>query len=33
MGTYSNDFFGPQQVVERNGSLVLVLGPKKLEFP
>lgn len=33
VGTYSNDFFGPQQVVERNGSLVLVLGPKKLEFP
>ncbi|MFI0432382.1 MAG: serine hydrolase [Candidatus Nanopelagicales bacterium] len=33
VGTYSNDFFGPQQVVERNGALVLVLGPKKLEIP
>lgn len=32
-GTYGNDFFGPQQVLERAGGLVLVLGPKRLEFP
>lgn len=32
-GTYGNDYFGAQQVVERNGGLVLVLGPKRLEFP
>lgn len=32
-GTYNSDYYGPAQVVDRNGSLVLILGPKNMEFP
>ena len=32
-GTYRSDYYGPAQVVERDGRLVLVLGPKDMEFP
>ncbi|MCB0915943.1 MAG: serine hydrolase [Actinobacteria bacterium] len=32
-GTYSNDYYGPMQVVRRGESLVMVLGPKSMEFP
>ncbi len=32
-GTYANDYYGPLQVVARGDSLVMVLGPKGLEFP
>jgi CubicO group peptidase (beta-lactamase class C family) len=30
LGTYSNDFLGDAQVVEQNGALAIVLGPRKL---
>jgi CubicO group peptidase (beta-lactamase class C family) len=32
VGTYFNDFYGPLQVVERNGALVMQLGPAPEEF-
>jgi len=31
-GKYANDYFGPIELVERDGQLVLRLGPKPLEF-
>jgi CubicO group peptidase (beta-lactamase class C family) len=31
-GKYVNDFFGPIELVDRQGTLVLRLGPKPLEF-
>lgn len=33
VGTYSNDFFGPARVVEKDGGLAMELGPKPLVFP
>lgn len=33
VGARRNDYFGPMQVVERGGGLVMLLGPKPLEFP
>lgn len=33
IGTYENDYYGPLQVVDRGESLVMVLGPKSMEFP
>jgi len=32
-GKYANDFFGPIEIVEKEGSLVLRIGPKPMEFP
>ncbi len=32
-GTYANDYFGPIEIIERDGGLVLLLGPQKLPFP
>ena len=31
-GKYANDFFGPIELVDREGELVLRLGPKPMEF-
>ena len=31
-GKYANDFFGPLEVAEKQGTLVLRMGPKPLEF-
>jgi CubicO group peptidase (beta-lactamase class C family) len=33
LGTYKNDFFGEMTIVEKNGGLAMVLGPKKMAFP
>jgi CubicO group peptidase (beta-lactamase class C family) len=33
VGTYANEYFGPAEVAEVNGALVLRLGPDALEFP
>jgi hypothetical protein len=33
LGTYANDFFGPIEVVEKDGALRLRMGPKKSSFP
>lgn len=33
VGTYTNELFGSANVIERDGGLVLQLGPKKMEFP
>jgi CubicO group peptidase (beta-lactamase class C family) len=33
VGTYDNDFYGPIQIVDRDGSLVMSQGPKPNEFP
>ncbi len=32
-GTYASDYFGPAQIIRRNGELVLKLGPKGTELP
>jgi CubicO group peptidase (beta-lactamase class C family) len=32
-GTYDNDYYGPLQVAEENGTLVLTLGAKPLTLP
>lgn len=32
-GKYANDFFGPIELVEKQGALWLRMGPKPLEFP
>lgn len=32
-GTYANDYYGPAVVVARGDALVMILGPKSLEFP
>ena len=32
-GRYTNDFFGPIEIAERQDNLVLRLGPKLQEFP
>ena len=29
VGTYANDYFGPIEIVEKEGTLILTLGPKK----
>ncbi|HWL27476.1 MAG TPA: serine hydrolase, partial [Burkholderiaceae bacterium] len=31
-GTYANDYYGPAQVQQRDGALVLVMGPTRREF-
>jgi CubicO group peptidase (beta-lactamase class C family) len=33
LGNYANDFFGDIAIVEKNGGLAIVEGPKKLTFP
>ena len=33
MGTYSNDFFGEISVIENEGGLAIVQGPKNKTFP
>ena len=33
LGTYSNDFFGEIAVIEKEGGLAIVQGPKKMTFP
>jgi CubicO group peptidase (beta-lactamase class C family) len=33
IGTYQNAFYGPAQVRERNGRLVMLLGPRSKTFP
>src|SRR6478736_2620643 len=33
LGKYSNDFFGDIAIVEKDGGLAIVEGPKKLTFP
>jgi len=33
LGKYANDFFGDIAIVEKDGGLAIVLGPKKLTFP
>jgi CubicO group peptidase (beta-lactamase class C family) len=33
VGSFANDFFGPAQIIRRNGDLVLKLGPKGVEYP
>jgi hypothetical protein len=32
-GTYHNDYFGDMEIVEQNGALQLLLGPKKRSTP
>lgn len=32
-GSYANDYYGPALVVARGDTLVMILGPKSLEFP
>jgi CubicO group peptidase (beta-lactamase class C family) len=32
LGAYKNDFFGEMTIVEKNGGLAMVLGPKKMAF-
>lgn len=32
-GSYANDYFGAAQVSERDGQLILTMGPKGLAFP
>src|SRR5690606_28852987 len=31
-GNYANDYYGPAEVQQRDGALVLVLGPTRREF-
>jgi pimeloyl-ACP methyl ester carboxylesterase len=33
LGNYANDFFGDVAIVEKDGGLAIVEGPKKLTFP
>ena len=33
LGTYSNDFFDEIEVIEKEGGLAIVQGPKKMTFP
>jgi CubicO group peptidase (beta-lactamase class C family) len=33
LGTYSNEFFGEIAVIEKQGGLAIVQGPKKMKFP
>lgn len=33
VGSYSNDYVGTVQIVEKEGGLALVIGPKKMTFP
>jgi len=33
LGTYSNDFFGDIEVMEKDGGLALALGPNKITRP
>jgi hypothetical protein len=33
LGTYRNDFFGEIAVIEKEGGLAIVQGPKKMTFP
>jgi hypothetical protein len=33
LGAYSNDFFGEIAVIEKEGRLAIVQGPKKMTFP
>jgi Domain of unknown function (DUF3471) len=33
LATYRNDFFGEIAIVQKEGSLFIVQGPKKIEFP
>jgi CubicO group peptidase (beta-lactamase class C family)/pimeloyl-ACP methyl ester carboxylesterase len=33
LGKYANDFFGDIAIVEKDGGLAIVQGPKKLNFP
>ncbi|MCB8881217.1 serine hydrolase [Acidisoma cellulosilytica] len=33
VGDYGNDYFGTAHIVQRGGALVLVLGPKSMDFP
>jgi hypothetical protein len=32
VGTYANDYYGPAQVQQRDGALVLIMGPVRREF-
>ena len=32
LGKYANDFFGENSIVEKDGSLAIVQGPKKMTF-
>ena len=33
LGTYKNDFSGEVVIIEKNGGLAIVEGPKKITFP
>lgn len=33
LGTYTSDFYGKAQIVERGGGLTLVIGPKQQQYP
>ena len=33
LGTYDNEFYGPIQIVERDGGLAMLQGPKQTAFP
>lgn len=33
VGTFTNAFYGDVQVIEKDGGMVLVMGPKDMEFP
>jgi CubicO group peptidase (beta-lactamase class C family) len=33
VGTYSNDFFGDIQVIEKDGGLAIIEGPRPMTFP
>ncbi|GMA15229.1 serine hydrolase (plasmid) [Deinococcus metallilatus] len=33
VGTYTSDFYGNVQIVERGGGLTLVIGPRQLQYP
>jgi CubicO group peptidase (beta-lactamase class C family) len=33
VGRYENEYYGPLEVVNRGDALVMVLGPKSMEFP
>jgi CubicO group peptidase (beta-lactamase class C family) len=33
IGTYTNNFFGDLQIVEKDEGLAIILGPRKLTFP
>jgi phage antirepressor YoqD-like protein len=33
LGSYGNDFFGEIAIIENDGGLAIVQGPKKMTFP